>query len=110
MFSKDGAVSCRERCGKMQPTPCIFEYIYFARPNPVIDGVSVHAARLRAGEVLARIRLVQADVVVGVPDSVLDTALGCSRAAGVPYGIGLVKTSISAAPPSSLAKTTCWTR
>ena len=91
VFSRDGIVSRREHCGKAEPAPCIFEYIYFARPDSVIDGVSVHAARLRAGEILARTYPVQADVVVGVPDSGLDAALGYSRASGIPYGIGLIK-------------------
>ena len=91
VFSKDGVVSRREHCGKVEPAPCIFEYIYFARPDSVIDGVSVHAARLRAGEILAKTYPVQADVVVGVPDSGLDAALGYSRASGIPYGIGLIK-------------------
>ena len=91
VFSKDGVASRREHCGRAEPTPCIFEYIYFARPDSVIDGVSVHAARLKAGEILAQTYPVQADVVVGVPDSGLDAALGYSRASGIPYGIGLVK-------------------
>ncbi len=91
VFSKDGVVSRWEHCGRAEPTPCIFEYIYFARPDSVIDGVSVHAARLRAGEILAKTHPVQADVVVGVPDSGLDAALGYSRASGIPYGIGLIK-------------------
>ncbi|MEY8316418.1 amidophosphoribosyltransferase [Oscillospiraceae bacterium 50-58] len=91
VFSRDGVVSRREHCGRVQPTPCIFEYIYFARPDSVIDGVSVHAARLRAGEILAQTHPVQADVVMGVPDSGLDAALGYSRVSGIPYGIGLVK-------------------
>ena len=91
VFSKDGVVSRREHCGRAEHTPCIFEYIYFARPDSVIDGVSVHAARLQAGEILARTYPVQADVVVGVPDSGLDAALGYSRASGIPYGIGLIK-------------------
>ena len=91
VFSKDGVVSRREHCGKAEPAPCIFEYIYFARPDSVIDGVSVHAARLRAGEILARTYPVRADVVVGAPDSGLDAALGYSRASGIPFGIGLVK-------------------
>ncbi len=91
LFSRDGVVSRREHCGKTKPAPCIFEYIYFARPDSVIDGVSVHAARLRAGEILAKTYPVPADVVVGVPDSGLDAALGYSRASGIPYGIGLIK-------------------
>lgn len=91
IFQRSGVISRREHCGKRPPSPCIFEYIYFARPDSVIDGVSVHAARLRAGEILAKEHPVEADVVIGVPDSGLDAALGYSRASGIPYGIGLIK-------------------
>lgn len=70
---------------------CVFEYIYFARPDSVIDGVSVHMARQKAGELLARNYPVEADLVIGAPDSGLDAALGYSRASGIPYGIGFVK-------------------
>ena len=91
VFQGDGITSRREHCGKSCRTPCIFEYIYFARPDSVIDGVSVHAARLRAGEILAQTHPVEADLVIGVPDSGLDAALGYSRASGIPYGIGLIK-------------------
>ena len=91
VFQRDGIISRQEHCGKSCRTPCIFEYIYFARPDSVIDGVSVHAARLRAGEILARTHPVEADLVIGVPDSGLDAALGYSRASGIPYGIGLIK-------------------
>ena len=70
---------------------CVFEYIYFARPDSVIDGASVHRARIRAGEFLAEKSAVPADVVIGVPDSGLDAALGYSRKSGIPYGIGFVK-------------------
>lgn len=91
VFSKNGIVSRREHCGKKEKKPCIFEYIYFARPDSVIDGVSVHGARLRAGEILAKTHPVEADVVIGVPDSGLDAALGFSLASGIPYGIGFIK-------------------
>jgi amidophosphoribosyltransferase len=70
---------------------CVFEFIYFARPDSVIDGVSVHEARLRAGALLAKAHPVEADVVIGAPDSGLDAALGYARESGIPYGIGLVK-------------------
>ena len=70
---------------------CVFELIYFARPDSVIDGISVHAARLTAGRMLARSHPVDADVVIGAPDSGLDAALGYSRESGIPYGIGLIK-------------------
>lgn len=70
---------------------CIFEYIYFARPDSVIDGVSVHAARKYAGRILAETAPAQADLVIGVPDSGLDAALGYSEATSIPYGIGFIK-------------------
>lgn len=59
-----------------QACACVFEYIYFARPDSVIDGCSVHLARQRAGSFLALEHPVQADVVIGVPDSGLDAAIG----------------------------------
>ena len=91
MFSKDGVQSIRDHCGKAPRKLCIFEHIYFARPDSVIDGVSVHEARVRAGERLAARHGVEADVVIGVPDSGLDAALGYARASGIPYGVGFIK-------------------
>lgn len=73
------------------PKTCIFEYIYFARPDSVIDKISVSAARIQAGKLLAQTKPVKADIVIGVPDSGLDAALGFSEVSGIPYGIGLVK-------------------
>ncbi|MGI6689337.1 MAG: amidophosphoribosyltransferase [Christensenellales bacterium] len=70
---------------------CVFEYIYFARPDSVLDGVSVHQARARAGEILAKLHPVEADIVVGVPDSGIDGAMGYARQSGTPYGLGFVK-------------------
>ena len=70
---------------------CIFEYIYFARPDSTICGQSVHQARLRAGRFLAQEHPAEADVVIGVPDSGLDAALGYAEESGIPYGVGLVK-------------------
>lgn len=70
---------------------CIFEHIYFARPDSTLDGQSVYQARLLAGELLAKTHPVQADLVVGVPDSGLIAAIGYARHAGIPYGEGLVK-------------------
>ena len=91
VFSKDGVVSRKEHCQKKQKKLCVFEYIYFARPDSVIDGVCVHEARVRAGKVLAKSHPVDADLVIGVPDSGLDAALGYSQESGIPYGIGLIK-------------------
>ena len=91
VFDKNGARSITDHCGKCEPSLCVFEYIYFARPDSVIEGSSVHNARLRAGAFLALEHPVQADVVVGVPDSGIDAAIGFSRQSGIPYGIGLIK-------------------
>ena len=70
---------------------CIFEYVYFARPDSVIDGISVQEARYKMGEVLAQESPVDADIVIGVPDSGLGAAMGYARASGVPYGMGIIK-------------------
>lgn len=91
IFSKNGVESDRTHCEKKEKRTCIFEHIYFARPDSVIDGVSVHGARVKAGEILAKTYPVEADVVVGVPDSGLDAALGYANASGIPYEIGLIK-------------------
>lgn len=91
VFSKRGIESHREHCGTKGKKFCVFEYIYFARPDSVIDGVSVHASRVKAGEILAQAHPADADIVIGAPDSGLDAALGFSRASGIPYGIGLIK-------------------
>lgn len=91
VFSQDGIVSRREQCGRQKKRLCIFEYIYFARPDSVIDGISVQKARIRAGKILAKQHPVDADIVVGVPDSGLDAALGFSIESAIPYGIGLIK-------------------
>lgn len=90
IFSEDGVRSDTRHCTKA-PSLCVFEYIYFARPDSIIEGVSVHTARLRAGGFLALESPVPADVVIGVPDSGLDAALGFARASGIPYGIGFLK-------------------
>lgn len=91
VFDKEGVRSITDHCNKKKPSMCVFEYIYFARPDSVIDGCSVHAARLRAGSFLALEHPVQADIVIGVPDSGIDAAIGYSRQSGIPYGIGFIK-------------------
>jgi amidophosphoribosyltransferase len=70
---------------------CAFEYIYFARPDSVIDGQSVELSRVLAGRSLARRSPADADVVIGVPDSGLSSALGYSQESGIPYGIGFIR-------------------
>ena len=91
VLGKDGIVSRKEHCGKRRSRICVFEYIYFARPDSVLDGVSVHGARVRAGRILARCHPAPADIVIGVPDSGLDAALGYSMESGIPYEMGLIK-------------------
>ena len=70
---------------------CIFEYIYFARTDSVIDGVSVYEARKESGRLLARQHPVEADMVIGVPESGIDAAIGYSEESGIPYEKGIVK-------------------
>ena len=72
---------------------CIFEYIYFARPDSHIDGVSVYGSRIKAGRFLAMDSPVDADLVVGVPESGNAAALGYSLQSGIPYGTAFVKNS-----------------
>ena len=90
-IDKDGLTCDRRCCGTAPQKTCIFEYIYFARPDSTIDGVNVHAARVNAGRILAKAYPVEADLVIGVPDSGLDAAIGYARESGIPYGIGLIK-------------------
>ncbi len=72
---------------------CIFEYIYFARPDSQIDGVSVYNSRINAGRFLAMDSPVEADLVVGVPESGNAAALGYSMQSGIPYGVAFMKNS-----------------
>lgn len=90
VVSKDGVKSIETHCGSKGHL-CVFEYVYFARPDSVIEGASVHRARQRAGAFLALEHPVQADVVIGVPDSGLDAALGFAQQSGIPYGVGFIK-------------------
>ena len=88
---KNGVRSDTSHCGKAEKRLCVFEFIYFARSDSVIDGSSVHIDRQRAGAFLALEHPVQADIVIGVPDSGLDAAMGYSRQSGIPYGMGFIK-------------------
>ena len=90
VISDEGISSITTHCGGEKHI-CIFEYIYFARQDSFIEGTSVEQARLNAGRILARTSPVDADVVIGVPDSGLDAALGYSLESGIPYATGFVK-------------------
>ena len=83
VIDKNGLRSIESHCGG-KGTMCVFEYVYFARPDSVIEGSSVHKARLRAGKYLWREHPADADIVIGVPDSGLDAALGFSQESGIP--------------------------
>lgn len=91
VIDENGMRSIRTHCGDHIKSSCVFEFIYFARPDSVIDGSCVHTARQRAGAFLALEHPVQADVVIGVPDSGLDAALGYARQSGIPYDVGFIK-------------------
>ncbi|MDD6155295.1 MAG: amidophosphoribosyltransferase [Eubacteriales bacterium] len=91
VFSKNGVKSIKDHCGTKPHKICIFEYLYFARPDSIIEGKSVHRAREIAGELLAEQFPVDADIVVGVPDSGIDAAIGYAHKSGIPYGMGFIK-------------------
>lgn len=76
---------------KIKCETCSFEYIYFARPDSTIDGINVYESRVRAGKRLFEESPVDADVVIGVPDSGISAAVGYAAASGIPYGIGFIK-------------------
>ncbi|MEA4873851.1 amidophosphoribosyltransferase [Anaerorhabdus sp.] len=76
---------------QIQKKMCAMEYIYFARPDSVIEGINVHNARKLSGKLLARKDKVKADIVIGVPDSSLSAAIGYAEESGLPYEIGLIK-------------------
>ncbi len=88
---KNGIATITDQCNTCKHALCVFEYIYFARPDSIIEGTSVHKARKQAGAFLALDHPVDADVVIGVPDSGLDAAIGYSEQSGIPYGIGFLK-------------------
>jgi amidophosphoribosyltransferase len=73
------------------PRPCIFEHVYFSRPDSVADGVSVYESRKNIGAVLAAESPVEADIVVPVPDSGVPAAIGYSQASGIPFELGIIR-------------------
>lgn len=91
VVDESGVRSIRDNCNDEKKSLCVFEFIYFARPDSVVDGSSVHIVRKRAGAFLALEHPVAADVVIGVPDSGIDAAIGYSAQSGIPYGLGFIK-------------------
>lgn len=86
-----GVRSLPEHCGKEKMHLCSFEFVYNARPDSVVDGYSVHEVRVEMGRYLAKKYPVEADVVISVPDSGNDAAIGYARESGIPYELGFLK-------------------
>ncbi len=91
-ITRDGISSDRSLC-QCKHAHCIFEYIYFARLDSCMDGISVYNSRIKAGRLLAQSYPVDADLVVGVPDSGLTAAVGYSQESGIPFGLAFYKNS-----------------
>ncbi len=91
-ITKEGILSDTSMC-QPKKAKCIFEYIYFARPDSKIDKISVYNSRIMAGRILAQEHPVEADLVVGVPDSGNAAAMGFAMETGIPYGMAFVKNS-----------------
>jgi amidophosphoribosyltransferase len=92
VIDADGVRSLRPfGTDRVDPRLCVFEFVYFARPDSVLYGQSVHQARVRMGEQLAEQAPIEADLVVGVPESGIPAAEGFSRHSGIPFGHALVK-------------------
>ena len=91
LIDKDGLRTIHKREAEQGPASCIFEHIYFARPDSVLDGKLVYTSRMAMGVELAKEHPVEADMVLGVPDSATAAAVGYSHESGIPYGEGLMK-------------------
>ena len=90
-ISAEGLVSEQGVPAAEEPANCIFEQVYFARPDSIMNGKSVYACRYDMGRQLAHEEPVEADLVIGVPDSGLPPAEGYSHESGIPFGEGLIK-------------------
>lgn len=91
-ITRDG-ISSDKSLAAEKPARCIFEYIYFSRPDSYFDGICVHTSRIAAGRILAQTHPVEADIVVGVPESGNAAAMGYAMESGIPYGTAFVKNS-----------------
>ncbi|MCD8025945.1 MAG: amidophosphoribosyltransferase [Clostridiales bacterium] len=91
VIDDEGFHSYKSKVKAEKPSFCLFEYVYVARPDSVVNGVSVHKARFNAGELLYREYPIDADMVCGVPDSGIIAAEGYASASGIPFGMGFVK-------------------
>lgn len=90
IVNKDG-INSKNYDKKKKRASCVFEYVYFARPDSVIDGANVYETRKNAGKILAKEYPIDADMVIAVPDSSIPVALGYAEELGLPFGEGLLK-------------------
>jgi len=88
---EEGSIDSVQLFEQAEPRFCVFEYVYFARPDSTLEGINIYQARYRIGEELARESPVNADVVVPVPDSGTPPAMGYAEAAGLPFQMGLIR-------------------
>jgi amidophosphoribosyltransferase len=88
---KGGVLEAEQAVPPEKPSLCVFEFVYFARPDSVLQERTVYEARRYQGMALARTAPVEADMVIGVPDSGIPGAVGYAQGSGIPYGEGLVK-------------------
>ncbi|MDP7579246.1 MAG: amidophosphoribosyltransferase, partial [SAR202 cluster bacterium] len=91
LINKDGLQSIYKRAVDNRTASCIFEHIYFARPDSLLDGKRIYTSRMEMGAELAKEHPVDADMVIGIPDSATAAGVGYSQQSGIPYGEGLVK-------------------
>jgi len=89
--NSDGGIDSLFPFKKVEPTPCIFEFVYFARPDSFIFGKNVYLTRKELGRQLAREYKIDADVVIAVPDSGVPAAMGYAEESGIPFELGLIR-------------------
>jgi len=88
---QDGRISSHRPFGQVSPRPCIFEHVYFSRPDSVMGGRSVYEVRKRIGVELARESAIDADLIVPVPDSGVPAAIGFAQQSGIPFELGIIR-------------------
>jgi amidophosphoribosyltransferase len=88
---RDGQLTSHRPFDVRNPRPCIFEYVYFSRPDSIVDGTSVYSVRKAIGAELARENIVEADVIIPVPDSGTPAAIGYAQESGIPFELGIIR-------------------
>ena len=91
IVTKDGEMRSIRPFGEVHPRPCIFEHVYFSRPDPIIDNSSVYSVRKAIGAQLAIENPVEADYVIPVPDSGVPAAIGYAQESGIPFELGIIR-------------------